>query len=124
MIKYLIYFIVFFLIIYLVYYFLVVNSQIKIERGKSKKKKKNLPAELLLLRDYYKIDIEKIGIIRILKILNFINAFILALLTVLVIRVDQIYLKIGILVILIFPTIWFTYFFIAKYLKHLERKED
>ena len=124
MIKYLIYFIVFFLIIYLVYYFLVVNSQIKIERGKLKKKKKNLPAELLLLRDYYKIDIEKIGIIRILKILNFINAFILALLTVLVIRVDQIYIKIGILVILIFPTIWFTYFFIAKYLKHLERREN
>ena len=124
MIKYLIYFIVFLLIIYLLYYFLVVNSQIRIEKGKSKKKKKNLPAELLLLRDYYKIDIEKIGVIRILRILNFINALVLSLLTLLVVRVEEVYLKIGILVVLILPTIWFVYYFIAKYLKYLERREN
>jgi len=78
--KYLIYFVIFFALAYFLYYFFVVNSQIKIQKGKSKKKNKDLPAEILLLRDYYKIDIEKIGIIRVLKIVNFVNALLLSIL--------------------------------------------
>ena len=126
LIKYLLLFLIFFVVIYTLYYFFVVNPQIRLLKGKTKitKRKKNLPTEIILLRDYYKIDINKIGLIKILRILNFINALILSLLVLVVIPIDKVYLKIAILVILILPTIWFTYYFIAKYLKFLERKDD
>ena len=123
-VKYVVYFVLTFIVFYLLYYFFVVSGQIRIQKGKSKKKNKNLPSEILLLRDYYKIDIDKIGIIRILKILNFVNALMLSLVTMVVIPVGKLYLKFIIIAVLIIPVIWFTYYFLAKYLKHLERRED
>ena len=120
---YLIYFLVIFIIIYLLYYFLVVSSQIKVAKGKANKKK-NLPSDVLLLRDYYKINIDKIGLIRVLRILNFVNALFLSLLVLVIVPLDKVYIKILLLLVLMFPTIWFVYYFLAKYLKHLERKED
>lgn len=122
-IKYSLYFLASFIIIYFLYYFLVVSGQIRVTKGKSKKQK-NLPSEILLLRDYYKVDIDKIGLIRVLRIINFINALILSLLVLVVVGIDKIYIKFIILLVLLLPTIWFTYYFLAKYLKHLERKED
>ena len=123
-VKYVVYFVLTFIVFYLLYYFFVVSGQIRIQKGKSKKKNKNLPSEILLLRDYYKIDIDKIGIIRILKILNFVNALMLSLVTMVVIPVGKLYLKFIIIAVLIIPVIWFTYYFLAKYLKHIERKEN
>lgn len=123
-VKYVVYFVLTFIVFYLLYYIFVVSGQIRIQKGKSKKKNKNLPSEILLLRDYYKIDIDKIGIIRILKILNFVNALMLSLVTMVVIPVGKLYLKFIIIAVLIIPVIWFTYYFLAKYLKHLERRED
>lgn len=122
-IKYSLYFLASFIIIYFLYYLLVVSGQIRVSKGKAKKQK-NLPSEILLLRDYYKVDIDKIGLIRVLRILNFINALILSLLVLVVVGIDKIYIKFIILLVLLLPTIWFTYYFLAKYLKHLERKED
>lgn len=119
--KYAIMFVIFFLVTYVIYYFLVTNGQIKMVRGKSKKKKE-LSAELILLKNYYHIDIEKIGIIKVLRIVNFINSLLIATLVMAVIGISQIWLKLIIVFVVIVPCIWIVYYLLAKYLKHLERK--
>ena len=121
--KYVLMFIIFFIVAYIVYYFFVTNGQIKSIRGKTKKKKE-LSAELIFLRDYYKIDIEKIGIIKILRIVNFVNALMISILVFSVIQINQTWLKFIIILVVLVPAIWATYYFLAKYLKHLERKID
>ena len=93
-------------------------------RARKKSKKKKYPAEIEVLKGYYKIDIEKIGLIRTLRILNFFNALMFAGLVMIVFNIKEVWLKIVVLVILILPTIWVVYYFIAKYLKHLERKSE
>lgn len=119
--KYVVMYIIFFIAGYVIYYFLVTNGQIKSLRGKSKKKKE-LSAELIFLKGYYHIDIEKIGMIKILRIVNFINALLFAFLVIAVIGISQIWLKLLIIFVLIVPALWVTYYLLAKYLKHLERK--
>ena len=124
--KYFGIFCAFFVIVYVVYYFLSIRPYLKQIRKKSKgkrvKRERNVPMEVQLLKGYYKIDIEKIGIIRVLRICNFINAFFLALLVLIVLPFEEPWLKIIILTVLIIPTIWFVYYFLAKFLKHLEGK--
>ena len=124
--KYLGIFAAFFVIIYVVYYFLSIRPYLKQMKKKSKGKKlrreRDLPMEVQLLKGYYKITIEKIGIRRLLRICNFVNAFFLALLVLVVLPFEEPWLKILILTILVMPTIWFVYYFLAKYLKHLEGK--
>ena len=126
--KYLIIFLVLFILAYLFYYFLAIRPQVRIingkKRGRPSKKEKDLPTEVKLLRDYYKIDIEKIGLLRVLRIVNFVNALLLSSLTMLVFPFKALWLKLIILALLIVPSIWFTYYFLAKYLKYLERKSD
>lgn len=126
--KYLIIYVIFFLIIYVLYYRLAVRPIIKNIRRKNKGKKvkreRNLPTEVQFLKVYYKVDIEKIGVIRVLRILNFVNSFFLALLVMVVLPFKEAWQKIIILVVLMMPTIWFVYYFLAKFLKHLERKSD
>ena len=121
--KYVLIFIVFFIIIYILYYLFVTNGQIKSVRGKTKKKKE-LSTELSLLKNYYNINIEKIGIIKVAKIVNFVNALLITSLAMAVFGISQIWLKVLILLVVIVPAIWATYYFLAKYLKHLERKID
>lgn len=121
--KYVIIFIVFFIIVYVLYYLFVTNGQIKSLRGKTKKKKE-LSTELSLLKNYYHINIEKIGIIKVAKIVNFVNALLITSLAMAVFGIQQIWLKVLILLIVIIPAIWATYYFLSKYLKHLERKID
>lgn len=121
--KYVIMFIIFFVVTYIIYYFLVTNAQIKSIRGKSKKKRE-LSAELIFLKGYYHIDIEKIGVIKILRIVNFINALLVSILVLAVIWISQIWLKLIIIFVVIVPAIWVTYYFLAKYLKYVERKMD
>ena len=126
--KYLIIYVIFFLIIYVLYYRLAVRPIIKNIRRKNKGKKvkreRNLPTEVQFLKVYYKVDIEKIGVIRVLRILNFVNSLFLALLVMVVLPFKEAWQKIIILVVLMMPTIWFVYYFLAKFLKHLERKSD
>ncbi len=121
--KYVVMYIIFFVAGYVIYYFLVTNGQIKSLRGKSKKKKE-LSAELIFLKGYYHIDIEKIGMIKILRIVNFINALLFAFLVIAVIGISQIWLKLLIIFVVLVPALWGTYYLLAKYLKHLERKID
>lgn len=126
--KYLIVFVVFFIIIYFLYYKFAVRPITKNirrkQKGKKVKRERNLPAEVQFLKGYYKVDVEKIGIIRVLRILNFVNALFLSLLVMVVLPFQEPWLKILILVVLMLPSIWFIYYFLAKYLKHLERKSD
>ncbi len=122
-VKYICYFVVFFLVTYIAYYLFVTNGQIRSIRGKSKKKKE-LSTELNFLKNYYHIDIDKIGIIKVLKIVNFVNALLISLLVMAVLPLKASWLKILVIIVILFPATWATYYFLAKYLKHLERKMD
>ena len=114
-------FLIFFAVSYFVYMFYVVIPQ---SRALKKNKKKKYPPEISLLKGYYKINIDKVGVIRILRILNFANALMFASLVMVVYYIDKVYFKLIVLAVLIMPTIWVVYYFVAKYLRHLERKYE
>ena len=121
--KYLIMYVLFFIVAYVTYYFFVTNGQIRTIRGKSKRKRE-LSTELSLLKNYYHVDIDKIGVIKVLRIINFINALLISTLVLAVVGISQIWLKLLIIFIILIPAVWATYYFLAKYLKHLERKME
>ncbi len=112
-------FLFFFVLGYLIYLFMVV-----LPNSRKSKKDKKYPPEVQLLQGYYKINIEKIGLIKVLRILNLVNALMFSALIMIVFNIKQMWLKVLILVILILPTIWVVYYFVAKLLKHIERKRD
>ena len=127
--KYLIEFVLLLVFVYFFYFIMIVYPQLsymrKKEKGKKIKKERKYPADLILLQSYYKIDIEKIGVIRVLRILNLVSAFVLAIFIMVILElipIKTVWTKLIISAVLILPLIWFTYYFIAKYLKHLERK--
>ena len=115
--EYLIYFSVFFVIIYAFYYAAFVRKKLKYDPN-------NAAADIRILVGYYKVDVDKIGYQKVLHILNLVNAIMLALLMLVVFKVNSILQKTLIIVILMVPSIWVTYYFLAKYLKYLERKSD
>ena len=127
-IKYLIFFVLVYMLVFVLYYFVIVNPQLKEIRGKRKgvkdKKKKKNPPEVELLRVYYKIDIDKVGYIKTLRILNFVNPLLITLMVMVVFPISKIWLKLLILVAIIMPVIWFSYYFLAKYFRYLERKNE
>ena len=113
--KYLIYFVFFFVVIYLIYYVFFVRKRLRYSE-------KKLTGDILILKDYYKIDIKKIGYKKVLKILNIVNSLMLASMMMIVINIDKTIYKMLILFALMIPTIWVVYYFLAKYLKHIEGK--
>ena len=115
--KYLVLFLIFLIIIYAFYYVLFVRKQLTYNKDR-------VFADLKILINYYKIDVEKIGYQKVLRILNFINSLMLSLMVLLVVNIDKVTYKLIILFILMVPCIWVVYYFLAKYLKHLERKRD
>ena len=121
--KYMGMFVLFFIISYVIYYLLVTNLQIRSIRGKSKKKRE-LSTELSILKNYYNVNLEKIGTIKVLRIVNFVNALLISSLVLAVSPLKQVWLKLVIILVLLVPLIWATYYFLAKYLKYLERKND
>jgi hypothetical protein len=121
--NYVIIYVIFFILAYIGYYLFITNGQIKSLRGKTKKKKE-LSSELILFKNYYHIDIEKIGMIKVLRIVNFVNALLIAAIVTSVALINKVWLKLFVAVIIIIPVIWAAYYFLAKYLKHLERKND
>lgn len=110
-------FIIFFVIIYIIYYFLYVRKQIKYD-------KKKISSDLRILEVYYKVDVKKIGYQRVLRILNFVNSLMLTILMMIIINLDKFIYKFLIALVLMLPLIWVTYYFLAKYLKYLERKSE
>ncbi len=126
--KYFLIYVVFFIITYFVYYWFsvrpVVNNYKKKKKGKKIKKERELPTEIKLLKSYYKVDVDKIGEVRTLRIVNFVNAAFLSLLVMIVLPFKEVWLKLIILFVLILPSIWVVYYFLAKFLKYLERKSE
>ena len=110
-------FLIFFILIYVIYYVLYVRKQIKYD-------KKKVSSDLKILEIYYKINVKKIGYQRVLRILNFVNALMLTILMMIIMNLDRFIYKFLIAIILIIPLIWATYYFLAKYLKYLERKSE
>ena len=115
--MYAIYFIVSFVIIYVLYYLLYVRKRVVYDKNK-------LSSDIRILVGYYKIDVEKIGYQKVLRILNFVNALMMSVMVMIVFNIDKTIFKILILTILMFPFIWVTYYFLSKYLKHLEGKSE
>ena len=113
--TYLICFVVFFILIYLMYYFMY---SFKVKNYSAKR----IPADIRILEGYYKINVKKIGYKKVLRIMNFVNALMLSLLMMVVFNIDSFILKFLIILVLMIPCIWVTYYFVAKYLIHLERK--
>lgn len=115
--RYLIYFIIFFVITYVIYYYAFVRKQLKYN-------KKKLPADIEIMINYYNVDVKKIGYQKVLRIMNFVNALMISLMMMIVINIDKVIFKILILFVLMVPCIWVVYYFLAKYLKYLERKSE
>ena len=113
--TYLIWFVVFFVLIFLMYYFIYL---FKVKNYSAKR----VPSDIKILEGYYKINVKKIGYKKVLRIMNFVNALMLSLLMMLVFNLDKFIYKFLVILVLMIPCIWVTYYFLAKYLMHLERK--
>ena len=126
--KYLAVFLSSYLIIFIIYYLFVVGPVIRSVRVKDKnnkkKKEKKLIGELVILRNYYGVDIEKVGIIKVMRTLSFINPLILSIMATLVFPLKQGWLRILVLVLIILPVIWVSYYLLMLYFKKIERKND
>lgn len=126
--KYLVVFLSSYLIIFIIYYLFVVGPVIRSVRVKDKnnkkKKEKKLIGELILLRNYYGVDIEKVGIIKVMRTLSFINPLILSIMATIVFPLKQGWLRILVLVLIILPVIWVSYYLLMLYFKKIERKND
>ena len=115
--EFIILFVLFFIIIYLFYYFLYRRKKLVYD-------KKTLSADIKILEGYYKVNTEKIGYQKVLRIMNFVNSLMLTIMIMIVYKLNNYIYKFFILLVLIIPFIWVTYYFLAKYLKHLERKSE
>ena len=125
--KYLVVFLSSYLIIFIIYYLFVVGPvirSVRIKDNKKKKKDKKLIGELILLRNYYGVDIEKVGIIKVMRTLSFINPLILSIMATIVFPLKQGWLRILVLVLIILPVIWVSYYLLMLYFKKIERKND
>ena len=125
--KYLAVFLSSYLIIFIIYYLFVVGPvirSVRVKDNKKKKKDKKLIGELILLRNYYGVDIEKVGIIKVMRTLSFVNPLILSLMATIVFPLKQGWLRILVLVLIILPVIWVSYYLLMLYFKKIERKND
>lgn len=124
--KYLAVFLSSYFIIFIIYYLFVVGPVIRSVRVKDnkKKKEKKLIGELILLRNYYGVDIEKVGIIKVMRTLSFVNPLILSIMATIVFPLKQGWLRILVLVLIILPVIWVSYYLLMLYFKKIERKND
>ena len=125
--KYLAVFLSSYFIIFIIYYLFVVGPvirSVRVKDNKKKKKDKKLIGELILLRNYYGVDIEKVGIIKVMRTLSFVNPLILSLMATIVFPLKQGWLRILILVLIILPIILGSYYLLMLYFKKIERKND
>ncbi len=74
--KVLIEFVIAFVIIYVIYYSLIIR--------KCKKNKKMVPAEVNLILTFYKIDLKKVDVYQIVKVVSIVTTFILSIIITLI----------------------------------------
>lgn len=106
-------FILVFLIVYFVYYFLSFKKQKKYDRKKS-------PVNIKYLIYVYKLDIVKLGYERVLKTLMLCDSFIVSFLFIITKFIDNIYIRLLVAFILMFPFFAGIYHLVGTYYK----KED
>ena len=71
MVKVLVSFVISFIIVYLFYYFFIIK--------KCKKDKKIVPAEVNLILSLYKIDVKKIDLYQMIKVVSLVTTFVISL---------------------------------------------
>ena len=103
-------FIIIFLLMYFCYYFFSYRKIVKYNR-------KKVPVNIKYLENKYKLDIVKIGYKKVFKTLMICDSLIVAILFVLTKSIDNIYLRLLIAFILVFPLFAGIYHLIAMYYK-------
>ena len=119
LLEFVIIFLAFFIIVYCGYYGFVRRPFI---RARKKQKEKKMPADVSIMKHYYKIDVEKIGYGYVLRLLNFVNALLVSIVMMVVIWFKYYVVQMIVAAILVLPLVWFTYMLVAKILKRKERK--
>ena len=112
-------FLAFFIIVYFGYYGFIRRPFI---RARRKQKEKKMPADISIMKNYYGIDFDKIGYNYALRLLNFVNAFIVALIMILIIGLKKYVIQMVVAALLVLPLILGAYWLVAKILKRKERK--
>ena len=83
--------------------------------------RRKVPANVNYLMVKYKLDIVKLGYKKVYKTLMFYDSFIIALLFTVTSFIKNIYIRLGVCFLLIFPLFALVYHFVGKYYK---RKEE
>ena len=89
--EFIILFVLFFIIIYLFYYFLYRRKKLVYD-------KKTLSADIKILEGYYKVNTEKIGYQKVLRIMNLVNSLMLTIMIMIVYKLNNYIYKFLILV--------------------------
>ena len=120
-------FFIFFVIVYFFYYGFIRRPFI---RARKKQREKKMSADLSIMKNYYKIDLEKIGYNSALRWLNFVNAFLIAIIMVLIIGIKlrvfatTYIIQMVVAALLVFPLILGSYWLVSRIFKRKERKID
>ena len=112
-------FLAFFIMVYCGYYGFIRSPFI---RARKKQKEKKIPADISIMKNYFKIDFDKIGYNTALRLLNFVNAFLVALITTLIVGLKGYVIQMIVAALLVFPLILGSYSLVARILKRKERK--
>lgn len=112
-------FLAFFIMVYCGYYGFIRRPFI---RARKKQKEKKIPADISIMKNYFKIDFDKIGYNTALRLLNFVNAFLVALITALIVGLKGYVIQMIVAALLVFPLILGSYSLVARILKRKERK--
>ena len=110
-----------FILVYLGYYFFI---RLPFIRARKKQKDKKMPADISIMKNYYKIDFDKMGYNYALRLLNFVNSLLISIIVLIIISFKYYVLQMIIAGALVIPIVWFSYAFIAKILKKKERNMD
>ena len=112
-------FLIFFAVVYLSYYTFILRP---FARARKKQREKKMPADLSIMIHYFNIDMDTVGAIYALRLLNFVNAFLVALISTLIIGLKGYIIQMIVAALLVFPLILGSYSLVARILKRKERK--
>ena len=108
-------FIVIFILVLLLYE-LIVFRKYK-SKKKSRRKKKEYPMELLILKNFYKVEVEKLSFNKMLHVLAVVSSFDIALIVSIVGLIDNGILQIILAMILVLPIIFSSYYLVSLFCK-------
>ena len=106
-------FLIVFLVVYVISYITGFKKIKKFDRRK-------LPANINYLIIKYKVDVVRLGYKRVYKTLMLCDCFIIAFLFTITVFIKNLYIRLGVCFLLIFPIFGITYYFVGKYYKGKE----